>query len=105
MTEPSDKKIAIKHLQELRNVGEATAEKLYAIGIKTPEQMMRSDPQEVYQKLKESAGGKLDRCVLYQMQGAVLDIPWWECKNLKTSTVRNKPERDYGQGIETGTKG
>jgi hypothetical protein len=83
MSERSDKKTAIKRLQGLRNVGEVTAEKLYAIGIETPEQMMRSDPQEVYQKLKERAGGKLDRCVLYQMQGAVLDIPWWECSKIK----------------------
>ncbi len=83
MSERSDKKTAIKRLQGLRNVGAVTAEKLYAIGIETPEQMMRSDPQEVYQRLRERAGGKLDRCVLYQMQGAVLDIPWWECKNLK----------------------
>ncbi|NQT29725.1 MAG: hypothetical protein HQ596_04055 [Candidatus Saganbacteria bacterium] len=41
------------------------------------------DPDELYEKLKRRNGGRLDKCVLYQFQGAVLDIPWWECKNLR----------------------
>ena len=73
---------AIDRLQSLRNIGPITAQRLYEIGMETPEQMLRSDPQEIYERLKEKAGGKLDRCVLYQIQGAVLDIPWWKCNNL-----------------------
>ena len=79
LTERSE---AIKRLQTLRNIGPATAEKLYSIGIETPEQLKRSNPETLYEKLKHKAGGKLDKCVLYQLQGAVLDIPWPECKDL-----------------------
>ncbi|MBI5874152.1 MAG: TfoX/Sxy family DNA transformation protein [Candidatus Omnitrophica bacterium] len=77
-----NKQEAIKKLQTLRNIGSITAERLYSIGIKTPQQMKQSDPEELYEKLKKRCGGKLDRCVLYQFRGAVLDIPWPKCKNL-----------------------
>lgn len=72
---------SIKHLQTLRNIGPATAERLYSIGIKSPEQMTQSDPEKLYEKLKRKEGGKLDKCVLYQLRGAVLDVPWSKCKN------------------------
>jgi len=71
---------SIKKLQTLRNIGPAMAERLYSIGIKTPEQMMNSDPEKLYERLRRKAGGKLDKCVLYVFQGAIHDVPWWECK-------------------------
>jgi len=80
MSEESNKLEAIKRLRSLRNIGIATAEKLYAIGITTPEQILKSDPERVYGQLKAKRGGKLDRCVLYQIRGAKLDEPWWTCK-------------------------
>lgn len=86
----------IKHLQMLRNIGPAAAGDLYLIGIETPEQMKNSDPNKLYEELKKRNGGKLDRCVLYQFQGALLDIPWWECKNIKKGPIKkenNKNER------------
>lgn len=82
MTTKNQKSESIKDLQILQNIGPATAEKLYSVGIKTSGQLKRSDPQKLYQKLKKKCGGKLDRCVLYQLQGAVLDIPWPKCKDL-----------------------
>lgn len=72
---------AIKRLRSLRNIGVVTAEKLYSIGIRTPEQIMKSNPEKLYEKLKAKRGGKLDRCVLYQIRGAKLDELWWKCKN------------------------
>jgi len=95
MIKQNKKLEAIKRLQSLRNIGPAAAERLYLIGIKTPEQMRRSDPRKIYEKLKEKEGGKLDKCVLYQFQGAVLDIPWWKYKNLpkKSRLNRNKSKR------------
>ena len=71
-----------KSLQTLRNIGPATAERLCSIGIKTPDQMRQSDPEKLYEELKRRSGGQLDRCVLYLLQGAILDIPWPLCKNL-----------------------
>ena len=90
-TEPK-KAEALKRLQSLRNIGPVTAENLYSIGIETPEQMKRSDPEELYETLKNAAGGKLDKCVLYQLRGAVLDLPWWDCKD-RTSNPPNQGKR------------
>jgi hypothetical protein len=84
MSNEPKKAEALKRLQSLRNIGPVTAEDLYSIGIETPEHMKRSDPEELYETLKNAAGGKLDKCVLYQLRGAVLDRPWWDCKNLTT---------------------
>lgn len=80
MNHHCEKSEAIKRLQTLRNIGPATAEKLYSIGIESPEQLKRSSPENLYEKLRKKAGGRLDKCVLYQLQGAVLDIPWPDCK-------------------------
>ncbi len=82
MNKEREKSESLKRLQTLRNIGSITAIKLYSIGIESPEQLKKSNPEELYQQLKERAGGKLDICVLYQLQGAVLDIPWPKCKNL-----------------------
>ena len=85
----SKKLEAIKRLRSLRNIGIITAEKLYSIGVKTPEQIKKSDPERLYEKLKTKRGGKLDRCVLYQIRGAKLDKPWWNCKNSSSKTIRS----------------
>ncbi len=81
---------AIKHLQSLPNIGPATAERLYSVRIKTVEQMKQSDPQRLYESLKKKEGGKLDKCVLYVLQGAILEVPWWECKDLFNDQLRKR---------------
>lgn len=68
------------HLQSLINIGPVTEKRLNSIGITTSFQLKSSDPEKVYEKLKYAEGGKLDKCVLYQLQGAVLNVPWWLCK-------------------------
>ena len=77
------KKKAITSLQNLRNIGPRTAEALYSIGIKTTEQFRQSDPTGLYEELRRRRGGKLDKCVLYQLRGALLDVPWPKCKDLE----------------------
>lgn len=81
MNKQSEKSKAIKNLQTLRNIGPKMAEKLFALGIKTPEQMMKSDPEKLFEQL-QTIDAKVDPCELYVFRGAILDIPWWECKNL-----------------------
>jgi nucleotidyltransferase/DNA polymerase involved in DNA repair len=82
MIKKDEKSESIKDLQTLQNIGPVTAKELYSVGIKTPGQLKRSDPKKLYEKIKEKKGGKLDKCVLYQLKGAVLDVPWPECKDL-----------------------
>lgn len=70
-----------KHnLQSLINIGPATEKRLNSIGITTPSQLKNSDPEKIYEKLVIAEGGKLDKCVLYQLRGTVLNMPWWLCK-------------------------
>jgi len=70
---------SLKQLQTLKNVGPKTAEALYSLGIKTPDQLRQSNPEKLYEKLKKKRGGKLDRCVLYVFRGAVSNRPWPKC--------------------------
>ncbi len=86
----------MKELQTLQNIGPATAKRLYSIGIRTSEQMRRSDPEGLYEKLKKRRSGILDKCVLYQLRGAILDVPWPKCKNIikfSKGRLKNKKER------------
>ncbi len=71
---------SLKQLQTLRNIGPATAARLYSIGIRSPKQLKNSNPRELYERLKKQEGGKLDKCVLYVIQGAILNIAWPKCK-------------------------
>lgn len=82
MTPRDQRSEILKSLQTLRNIGPATASMLYSVGIHTPDQLKRSDPKKLYNQLKAKCEGQLDKCVLYQLQGAVSDIPWPECKDL-----------------------
>lgn len=68
-------------LQSLINIGPAIAKRLYSIGINTPSQLKKSNPEKVYEKLKQNEGGVLDKCVLYVLRGAILNVPWWDCKD------------------------
>ncbi len=84
---------SLKQLQTLWNIGPKMAEKLYALGIKTPEQMMRLDPEKLFKQL-QVIDNNVDPCELYVFRGAILDIPWWECKNLTKGPLnQNKPKR------------
>jgi len=72
----------------LCNVGPKTAERLYAVGVKTPAQLKKTNPERLYEKLRIEEGGVLDKCVLYQLRGAILDIPWAQCKDINTKEGR-----------------
>jgi hypothetical protein len=89
MSEQSKKLEDIKRPRSLRNIGVVTAEKLYSIGINAPGQIIKSNPERLYEKLKTKHGGKLDPCVLHQIRGAKLDEPWWKCKGYSSKMVRS----------------
>ena len=70
-----------RDLRSLINIGPAIAKRLHSIEITTPSQLKKSNPEKVYEKLKKNEGGVLDRCVLYVLRGAILNAPWWVCKD------------------------
>ena len=75
------KQQSLDNLQSLMNIGPAIAKRLYSIGITSAAQIMKSEPEAIYEKLKQKEGGKLDICVLYQLRGAIKNTSWWLCKN------------------------
>jgi len=79
-----------ENLQSLINIGPTTAKRLNSIGITKSTQLRNLDPEETYEKLKEAECGILDKCVLYQLRGAVLNIPWWLCKDLTKNKKGDK---------------
>lgn len=68
-------------LLSLINVGPATAKRLRSIGIIDPMQLKNANAEAVYTKLKQAEGGTLDKCVLYQIRGAISGKSWWKCKD------------------------
>lgn len=83
------KKAVLRNLQTLTNIGPAVAEKLYRIGIRSPEEVRQADPDDLYQKLQKKLGCHVDRCVFYVFRGAKTGRPWPECSD-KRYKVKSK---------------
>ncbi len=90
------KKAILNKLQSLINIGPSIADKLYLIGIRSPEEVMNAEPEELYQRLQKKLGCHVDRCVLYVFRGARTGRPWPECsdnpKSKKSSTESEREE-------------
>ena len=73
----------IKKLEDLPNVGKATAGDLRLLGIERPEQLCGQEPLELYQRLCHLTGQRQDPCVLDVMIAVVRymeggpELPWW----------------------------
>jgi hypothetical protein len=73
----------IKKLEDLPNVGKATAADLRLIGIERADQLQGKDPFVLYQRLCEVQGQRQDPCVLDMMIAVVRymeggpELPWW----------------------------
>lgn len=73
----------VRQLQDLPNVGPATARDLEAIGIKRPEQLVGEDPLRLYQRLCRKRGARQDPCVLdvfisiTRFMNGDASRPWW----------------------------
>ncbi|MFH1035908.1 MAG: helix-hairpin-helix domain-containing protein [Pseudomonadota bacterium] len=70
-------------LEELPNVGPATAADLRRLGIERPGQLIGQDPLEMYERLGRLSGARQDPCVLDVFLAVVRfmeggpDLPWW----------------------------
>jgi hypothetical protein len=79
------KKAILRNLQTLTNIGPAIAEKLFFVGIRSPEEVINAEPEELYLKLQKKLGCHVDRCVLYVFRGAKTGRPWAECSDNRSS--------------------
>lgn len=71
------------HLTDLPNVGPATARDLRLLDFDHPAQLAGQDPRELYERLCELSGTRLDPCVLDVLVSVVRFMdgeeprPWW----------------------------
>ncbi|PRC93043.1 helix-hairpin-helix domain-containing protein [Solimicrobium silvestre] len=80
---PNTNRSHIKKLEDLPNVGKATAADLRLLGIERAEQLRGQDPHNMYVRLCELTGKRHDPCVLdmfiavvQYMEGGP-ELPWW----------------------------
>lgn len=72
-----------RRLEDIPNIGPASAGDLRALGIQTPQALRGRDPQRMYADLCTAAGTRLDPCVLDVLTSAVRfmegapALPWW----------------------------
>lgn len=82
-----------KLLRTIPGVGPAMARDLWDLGIRTLSDLAVRDPEDMYERLRLMAGGKMDRCVLYVFREAVYfaktpperrdpaKLKWWNWKD------------------------
>jgi hypothetical protein len=92
MTEPQKGKV-IKELCSIRNIGPAIAAKLYEVGVRSRDEVLNADPEQLYGKLSDQMGPGIDRCVLYVLRGAKADKPWPQCSDRKMCGRPHPKER------------
>ena len=84
-------KRAFGDLQTIPGIGPKIAKILWDIGIRATTDLKDQDPEVLYQRLCEQAGGHVDRCVLYVMRCTVYfasnkdhepeKLKWWRWKD------------------------
>ena len=84
-------KKGLKELQTIPGVGKSIAQDLYSLGITSVSDLKDKNPEELYEKLCNIAGKKLDFCLLYTFRCAVYFasntkhdselLKWWNWKD------------------------
>jgi hypothetical protein len=82
-----------KLLRTIPGIGPAMARDLWDLGIRSIGDLAAQDPEEMFERLRAMAGGKMDRCVLYVFRSAVYyastpaaerdpeKLKWWNWKD------------------------
>jgi hypothetical protein len=83
----------ITRLEDLPNVGKATAADLRAMGINRATQLIGRDPYRLYQRMNRVLGARQDPCmcdvlisVVRYMEGAP-ERPWWHYTPERKRTI------------------
>ncbi|HXI03064.1 MAG TPA: helix-hairpin-helix domain-containing protein [Candidatus Saccharimonadales bacterium] len=62
---------ALSGLEGIPGIGPSLAADLRSLGIQTPSDLRRRNPETLYRRLCAATGGPVDRCVLYAFRCAV----------------------------------
>lgn len=73
---PPPRKTPERSLESLVNLGPVAAERLRAVGIKTPTELSRIGAVRAYRRLAERFPDDTTQVALYALQGALLDTQW-----------------------------
>ena len=82
---------ALKDLQQIPGVGKELSRMFWSIGIHSVRDLDGGNPDELYQKICDFKGTRVDRCVLYVLRCAVYYasnqkhsaelLKWWNWKD------------------------
>lgn len=88
-----NRKRILRELQVIPGVGEKTAGDLWELDIHSVGDLRGKDPEELYLRLCDNAGMKIDKCMLYVFRCAVYYasneehdpqlLKWWNWKDNK----------------------
>ncbi len=81
----------LRQLQTIPGVGRAVSLDLWAIGVRSVDELAGADPDALYARICAHQGTEIDRCMLYTMRCAVYYastedpepelLKWWAWKN------------------------
>lgn len=80
-------------LEQLPNVGKATAGDFSLLGIDTPQQLIGRDPYELYDRLCAITGQRHDPCVMdvflstTRFMAGDAEAPWWNYTAERKATI------------------
>lgn len=89
----------VKKLEDLPNVGPATAADFRLLGITKPEQLVGKDPFKLYEKLCRVTGVRHDPCVIdvflaaTRFMGGGPARPWWHYTAERKRTLAGRAKR------------
>jgi hypothetical protein len=92
----SPDRLKVSRLEELPNIGKASAADLRLLGIESPQQLTRQDPLKLYQKLCEITQSRHDPCVIDVFMAAIDFMqggearPWWAFTERRKLLSRQK---------------
>jgi hypothetical protein len=86
-----DKKAVLRDLRRIPGVGASISEDLWSLGIRSVPELRGRDPGQMYERLCELQGVRVDRCMLYVFRCAVYFashddhdpglLQWWAWKD------------------------
>ena len=84
---------SVSRLEDLPNIGKATAHDLHMIGIDHPKSLIGNDPLKMYERLCAISGKRHDPCVIdvfmsvvHFMEGGK-PLPWWSFTEARKNEI------------------
>ena len=88
----------VSRLEDLPNVGKASADDLHLIGIEHPKDLIGQEPAEMYERLCVISGKRHDPCVIDVFMSIVHfmesgeSLPWWSFTESRKKKINQNKE-------------